>query len=133
MPIQYEIVWNELKNIVFTCFQRRNVTPQKCLGQSSKYPKLMPKIIKKMVPEGALTVPFLGCLARLGRVSALGSILVPFPHPSPESLLAASWGCWGTFLATKLLKAHPKTRLGKRKLTPRVRKTGGPLNAPRGR
>ena len=53
-----QIVWNELKNIVFTCFQRRDANPQKGLGQSSKYPKLMLKITPKLVPKGGPGAPF---------------------------------------------------------------------------
>ena len=52
--------------------------------------------MEKMVPRGGQTAPFRGVWRVSGGFSLLGRLSCRRP-PSPESLLAAFWGCWGTF------------------------------------
>ena len=71
---------------------------------------------------------FSGCLARLGRVSALGSILVPFTPLSgrpPGRLL----GLLGHLLTAKLpLKTHLKAQKKSSKIDARQEALGNPLD-----
>ena len=62
-------------------------------------------MIEKVVPGGGQTTPFRGVWRVLGGFLLLGRFWCRSP-PSPESLLAAFWGCWGTFWPPSCRSRH---------------------------
>ena len=85
--------------------QRPNMTPQNGLGLRSKISKQKLRMIENVVPGGGQTAPFRGVWRVLGGFLLLGRFWCRSP-PSPESLLAASWGCWDTFWPPSCRSRH---------------------------
>ena len=97
MPISYKLVWNESKNIVFTCFQQPNMTPQNALGPSPKYSKQKVKMIEKVVRGGDQTAPFRGVWRVLGGCPLLGRFWCrsrPLSWEPPGRLLGLFFIFW---------------------------------------
>ena len=109
-------------------FSKTKHDSTKCIGAECKISKIEAQNDSKMVPGRGSDSTFSGCLTRLGWVFALGSIFAPSP-PSPESLLAAFWGCWGTFWPPSWpLKTHLEAREKWSKIDARQEALGNPLD-----
>ena len=62
-------------------------------------------MIEKLVPGGGRTVTFRSVWRVLGGFPLLGRFWCRSP-PSPDSLLAAFWGCWATFWPPSCRSRH---------------------------
>ena len=91
-------------------FSKTKHDSTKCVGAECNISKIEPQNDGKTVPGGGQTSPFRGVWRVLGGFPLLGRFLRR-PPPSPESLLAAFWGCWGTFWPPSWpLKTHLEAR-----------------------